>query len=331
MAVGQGWNSWVSFKEMAGAYSAADGGGARSGYARVTDGVQLVVDENFYIAPGFGGRNIRAKYPGRRMVDLTLPIETNYEGGWLYLLKHFFGLYAFTPNNPVATVNTHQFYDLATLPTGLYIELSAGDTPTNQVFLLEGCKVNTFEFGLDQDSLLSASFGIIARECKPGTARIASPTYPTDKHIKSVHYNPSYAVNLANLAGSTLATVQSFKITGNNDLQRRFNLGRYTAEPVAVDPLTIEVEIVADFEDLTHYNKFLAATTGGFQIDLTGDIITGATRNLCQFIAIGSSILESAPINLQGRGPITIPFKATIIGASTPVFSMKFYNQQATL
>ena len=330
MSVGQGWNSWVSFKENSGAYSAADPGGARSGYARVVDGVQLVVDENFYIAPGFGGINIRGKYPGRRMVDLTLPVETNYEGGWLYLLKHFFGGYAYTPNNPVATVNTHIFTDVPALPTGLFIELSAGDIPANQVFLISGCKVNTMELSLDQDSLLAASFGIIARDVTPGTARIAAPTYPTDKHIKSVHYNPSYAASLCTVAGSTIATLQSFKITGNNDLQRRFNLGRYTNEPVRQDPLTLEIEAVADFEDLTHYNKFLANTTGSFEIDLTGDIITGATRNLFQLLAT-SSLIEAAPVNLQSRGPITVPFKATIIGASSPVLNTKIYNQQATL
>ena len=329
MPVGQGWNSWVSFKEMAGLYSDADAGAARQGFARVTDGVQLVVDENFYIAPGYGGRNIRAKYPGRRVVDLTLPIETNYEGGWFYLLKHWFGTYLFTPNSPVATVNAHLYQTAAALPLGLYLELSAGNIPTNQVFGLPGCKVNTFEIGLDQDSLLSASFGIIARDCVPGQARVGAPVYPTDKHIKSVHYAPTYAATLASLVGSNIATLQSFKITGNNNLERRFNLGRYTNEPVANDPLSVEVECVADFEDLTHYNKFLAATTGGFSIVLTGDIITGATRNFAQFLAT-TSIITEAPINLQSRGPITVPLKAQMIG-STPEFQALFYNQQATL
>lgn len=329
MTVGQGFNSWVSVKEMAGAYSLADPGGARQGYARVTDGVSLVVDNNYYIAPGYGGRNIRAKYPGRRMVDLTLPIETNYEGGWLYFLKHFLGSYGFTPNSPVATVNAHLFSDTLTLPTGLYLELSAGDIPTNQVFGLAGCKVNTFEIGLDQDSLLSASFGIIARECTPGQARIAGPTYPTDKHIKSVHYAPTYTPTLATLVGSNIATLQSFKITGNNDLQRRFNLGIYTNEPVPSEPLVIEFEMVADFEDLAHYNKFMASTTGGFSITLTGDIITGATRNMILFSS-STSLITAAPINLQSRGPITIPFTACAIG-TVPVFSVLMYNQQATL
>lgn len=326
MAVGQGWNSWGSVKEIATWGTVV--GGARQGYFRTVDGINVDPNDNLFEAPGNGDRSVRALYPGRRVLTPTIPLETNFEGGWLYFLKHLLGGYSFTVNTPVAGVNLHAFSCAANLPLGLDVELSLGDIPTNQVNLLASLKVNTGEFSLSQDSLLAAQFGCLCRDFVPGTARIAGPTFPADKHIKSVHYNPSYAASLATLAGSNIATLQSFRITFDNKIEGRYNLGRYTAEPVPSKKREITIECVADFEDLTLMNKFLNNTTGGCTITLTGDIITGATRQSIVFTA-PTSVLTGAPLSVPNEGPITVPFKARAIGASE--FSVAIFNAQATL
>jgi hypothetical protein len=320
-----GWNSYVSFKEES-TYG-TDPGGARSGYARiVTDGAQ--VNENFYQAPGMGTRAVRGLYAGMREIDVPLEIETGYEGGWLYLLKHALGGYAFTVNTPVPSANRHTFSAADTLPTGLSIEISKGDIPANKVFLYTGCKVNTLELLIEQDSLMRCNVGLIAREEAPNTTEAAaSPTYPTLRPIKNTHYTS------LTLIGSSVATVTRARIYIDNKLERYYNLGRYTSEPESSEAQEITFEAEARFENLTHYTKFLAGTEGSvdFLMSSVGEAvyITGTTPYRMQLSGATTHMTGDTP-KITGAGVIVAPIKGQIIGTN-PTCAFVVDNGQATL
>lgn len=323
-----GYNSWVSLLNES-TYG-TDPGGARAGYARiVSDGAQ--VNDNPYQAKGMGTRSVRGLYKGRREIDVPLEIETGYEGVvFLQLMRHALGGYGFAGSTPVAGTNTHTLTAADTLPLGFSMEISKGDIPANDVFLYTGCKVNTMELRMDQDSLMTANFGIIARNEAPDTARIGAPSYPTLRPIKSIHYAS------LSVAGSAVAVISNLRIFVDNKLDRFYNLGRFTSEPLPSVPQELIIECEARFDDLTHYNKFLAGTEGSASIVISSATnetppvyITGTTPYSFTVTATTSHLIGDTP-KVTGPGVLTVPIRAQFIGAN-PTASFIIINNQATL
>ena len=308
MAVGQGWKSWASLKKEV-TYG-TDPGGARDGYFRIVPPDSISVDKSYYQSPGAGTLVVRGLHEGVFVCGGDIQAEGNFEGGHLHLLRAGLGGYTFTGSNPVAGMSQHQF-DASTGEFFYSLELSRGDIPANDIFLYTGTMVDVMEFGLQQDQLLGVKATVICRDETPDLARVAAPTYPAELPVKNVYYNPTYATQLAIAVGSNITTLQQGTIRVSNRLERRPNLGKFTAQPIRSNQRECVAELSADFEDLTHYNKFLAETEGAFSLKLTGPIATGASRFDILFASTTSHMTGGTPpIENMGllRAPINLQF-----------------------
>src|SRR6186713_93742 len=104
MAAGQGFKSWASLKKEA-AYG-TDPGGSRDGYLRLIR-ESLTVDKSFYQSPGLGTRIVRGLHEGTYICGGDFEVETNWEGGWLHLMRQGMGGYTFTPTTGPAGATTN--------------------------------------------------------------------------------------------------------------------------------------------------------------------------------------------------------------------------------
>lgn len=316
----QAYKSWISFKEEA-TYD-TDPGGARDGYARViTDG--LTAEENPQDYPGLGSRDVRGIYHGHKIVGGDVEPLVTFEGGWLYLLKHAFGDYTFTADDQTTGANKHEFEMLDDLPTGLAIESCKADVPTGDAFLYTGCKVNNLALSLDAEGLLRCVASIIGATETPDGAIIASPTYPADKIVKF-----SYTSNLT-VAGSSI-DVKNFSLAVNNGLERRFLLSRTTKEPLPNAKRILTGSAVAEFEDLTHYNKYKAETEGAFTVVLTSTEMAAGTEPFKITLYSAASHLIGGTPTIQGDGVVELPLSWRMIGTSDSL-KATIINTQATL
>lgn len=318
--VAQGYKSWVSFKEEV-AYG-TDPGGARDGFARiVTEG--LKTDENPFALPGLGGRYVRKLLHGHREVGGDLPVETNFEGGWFYILKHGLGGYAFAVDTPVASANTHTFTPADALPIGLSLEVSKGDIPASDIFLYTGVKVDSFTLAVEAENVMMCTASLICRDEAPGTTRIGAPTFPTDIPTKW-HFQGSVT-----LVGSVVAGLKAFTLQVNNNLERRYNLARLTEEPLPGDDREVTGTATMEYRDNTHLDKYMAETEGAATFVLTSDeIVTGATAYSMSISVTTSHLTAGTPV-VTGKGIVELPLEYQCIGSSE--VSIAFVNGQTTL
>lgn len=335
--VAQGFKAWGSLhKESDADYgdpTNALAGVARHGYFRVVPPESLDLDKSYYESPGTGTRICRGVHEGVHVWGGNVQPETNFEGGWMHFLRGWFGLYAFTANtdtdgSPQVGINRHAFQTQESLDFSYIMELSRGDIPAGQVFRYKGVMMDTMELTVQQDALLGADFGVIC-QVEDGAARVAAPTYPAEYPIKNVYYNPSYAANVAVALGSNVATLQRATIRGENKLERRPNLGILTAKPIPGDSRMITAELLADFEDRTHYDKFKNETEGNFALSLSGPIVAGASRQKVVMTATTAHGIGGTPA-IESKGLLRIPIKMRFI-KTDPEFKIVIGNAQATL
>jgi len=320
MPVGRGYLSYLSAEEEI-AYGVDPAGGNEIHARIVTDGVSL--EENFSEAPGLGTRAQRGgMIHGQREVGGDVVLEGNYEGGWMLLLKHAMGNYAYAVDTPVAGANRHTFSLAETLPAGLTIELSKGDVDTGEVFLYTGCKVDTFGMSLTTEGVLTFTAGLIARNEAPGqTAKDSTPDYPGELPIKW-HYMTTMLVAANDLSSK----LRAFDVTINNNLERRYNMDRFTAEPVpgAMREITGNVTVEFDSDAVAaggSYDDLLNAVTGVLSLVMSSGTlyITGTTPYKFTIGGVTASQITSGSPQVQGPGVMTVQHGFHVLGTDMTV------------
>lgn len=315
MPPGQGGDSWVSFAEEV-TYGTAAGTGEI--YARLrSETMDANVSTKEY--PGLGG-TVRKAYDGNMIVGGNIEPEIHF-GGHGLLLKHAMGGYSFAADTPVAGANTHTFTYSPTLPTGLTVEDSKGDIPSDQVFLYEGGKIAQLNLQWDSEEWLRHIFTFIAQKETPATARSGAPSYPSD-HPMLWHF-----LGTVTLVADTI-DVKRGNFMIDNNLVRRFLSSKLTKEPIRAGKAKYTGQVVGEFENLTHYNKYKAGTEGALGMTYTSDeMITGVTPYSLSIVVAASRLVGETP-KVSGDGPMELPLKFWSLGTS-PV-SITLVNADTT-
>lgn len=179
-------------------------------------------------------------------VDLELTNKT-----LATLLHHCFGGVATTGTGPY----THTFTPATLLGLSFTAQSGRPDiSGTVQPFTYAGCKVNTWEIAAQLDQYANMTVDIVAMTEATGTA-LATASYTSGRAPFT------FVQGTVTQAGSTASAVKSFSLKGDNKLDRRFRVGSASSkEPLPTGIREYTGTIVADFESLTAYNRFVNGT-----------------------------------------------------------------------
>src|SRR5678815_4315087 len=141
----------------------------------------------------------------------------------------------------------HAFSLKDDLPVGgLSLEECMAGIPTSaKVMRYTSVKVNKLELALEQGGVLKCTADLIALDENTNGGTGWTPvdaTYPvfgTFRPVKFFHQTGPTDSQQIKVAGSTLSgatgSIRNWKLTIDNKLERRFNLSRFTAEPMPND------------------------------------------------------------------------------------------------
>lgn len=208
------------------------------------------------------------------------------------LLKHVFGGVDTTGTGPY--VHTYTPADL----TGEALTVQVGrpaSSGTVHAFTYAGCKVASWSLSAAVGEIATFEFSLIGMTETTATA-LASASYDTG-------WEP-YVFTEASLsvAGSAVATVKELSLEGDNAIETRVRLGAATSkEPLEIGLRTYEGSVTTDFDDLTHYNLFVAGTetalvatftnSEGDEIEITCNVqFTGETPEVGGFDLLEQSL-----------------------------------------
>ena len=272
------------------------------------------------------GVSPRKTLMANKVVGGDIVMDMLYEGLGKFI-KHGMGGYSFAANTPVASANTHTFTLADTLPIGLSIEINKGNIPSGDVFLYQGCKVNTLEFLFQPEEIMQLTAGIIAQTETADGAASGTPTYPTDLPVKWHHSGT------LTLAGAGTLDFESLKILVENNLRRRFLMYNTTRQLDREGRRMVTGEAVVEFEDLTHYNKYVGGTTGVLQLICTSDVLVVGSTYHSMTITMPKIQLTGASPVVEGEGPIrvTYPFMGLHDGSTTDALTITIVNDETTL
>lgn len=133
-------------------------------------------------------------------------------------------------------------------------------TGADQAHTFHGCKVLTLALSVDKEGLLVAELGLDAEDMDTSTG-LATASYPADFHTFS-WVGASFLIDGA----ATAANFETFKVMVDNKLntgKRSMRSSALKKEPTPADRAALTWEGKIDWDDLTHQNKYRAATAAG--------------------------------------------------------------------
>lgn len=197
------------------------------------------------------GRVVTSSWkPGKQTISGSVEMEL-WNADIASLLRHCFGSVSTTGSNP--------YYHTFTpgVLTGLSMTMQAGKPDvggTVRPFTWAGCKVSKWELKATAGELAMMSLDVVGMTETTGTA-LASASY--DSALAPF----TFANALLSIGGSQVDTVKSVSLTGDSNLTDRFRLGSATSiEYLENGFRDYSGTLTADFEDLTHYNRFINGT-----------------------------------------------------------------------
>jgi hypothetical protein len=305
---GEGYDSWVSFKEES-TYG-TDPGGARDFYLRlVTESMKKAMNPQQY--PGMNGPGVRGHFTGNIIVNGEVAVEFHYEGAGK-LLKWAFGGYAYAVDTPEAGANQHTFsFDNDSTIDSFSMEISKGDIPSGDVHLYTGCIINSITLSWANQELVGLSINVIAQNETVDGAAVGSPTY-ADDHPVLWHFTGQLTV-----VGSGSQDMKDGSITiAHNMTEDRFLMGQTIAQPVRGSHRLVTGQATLEFADLTLYNKYVGGTKGSFALAFTStELITGATYYSLTLAGTDSLLTAAEPV-VNSPGPIDLPINFQLRSAT---------------
>lgn len=302
MALGIGAKASLTLKEETAWGTFITSPTARDVHARIiTD--ETDAKKNTFESPALGSRTVSQMYDGETEVDQPIEIEVGYEGVLPWALKHTLGGYDFLAGPPI----THTFSPKQDLPPGMSGEIGVGGIPTDtSVVRYPGIKFSKMELALEQGKILSCKLSLIPKD-EDANLDAASPYGYTQLEafappaLKPIKFWYQGAWGQLIIAGITITKCRSWKLTIDNDLQRRYNLSQTTDEPYPGSKRKVLFEAVVEFADWALYRKFKKATDGALFITLPSgpgsalndQSITGTTPYQLQVVATNLRLTSS--------------------------------------
>lgn len=261
--------------------------------------------------------------------SVEIPIMSKDFGWWL---KHLTGAVAtagptdsgYTHTGTVGTLKGDSFSAQFNRPFH--------DSGSNQPFSYEGGKVASWEIscGVDQEAKLSADLDF--ENVATGTA-LASASYPAGLELLSW----AHAESLLTIAGTTVP-VTEFTVGCDNGLKLDRHYVRGSAlkkEPVADKYREITWSLTADFDSLTQYNRFKAATNAGqyaeIVVALKAPTLIGATTYPGLTITIPAARFDEIDVDNSSTDPNmqTLSGVARYDGTNSPI-TLAYVTTQST-
>lgn len=196
----------------------------------------------------------------RRVIRKTKPGAQSIAGGVSMELH----------NLPLATLLTHMFGGVVTTGSGPYTHTATpgtltGKSMTVQIgrpattdtvhpFTYAGCKIKSWTVGCALDEIATLDLDLIGMSETTGTA-LATASY-------SSSWDPfTFIEGSVSIGGSSVASVKSAELTGDNMVDTRFRFGSATSkQPLEAGLRDYTGTIVSDFDALTHYALYTANT-----------------------------------------------------------------------
>lgn len=194
---------------------------------------------------------LRLTKPGSKMVEGGISMELPNEDIAVFM-KHMFGGVATTGAGPF--VHTYTPADL----TGDSLTVQVGrpaSTGTVHPFTYAGCKVNEWTISANIDEIATLDASIIGMTEVVTTPALATASYASN-------WEPFVFTEASiTIGGSSVGTVRSASLTGNNAVERRLRFGAATSlQPLEIGLRSYTGTVTTDFDALTHYALFTAGT-----------------------------------------------------------------------
>ena len=313
MAVGQGYDSYVSFiKEDD---SGVDPGTARDFYLRlISESMQTTFSPQPF--PGMAGPGTRKYFLGNLVVNGDVAIEFHYaQCPELIMYALGVGGYTFSASTPEPGAETHIMTDSADQQLESFsMEISRGDTPTGKVFLFTGCVIDQLTLEWSNEALIGLSISVIAQAEAVDVAAELPVVYPDPDVPVLWHDAAAFTV-----LGSVATQVKDGSLTINNNMTAdRFNMTNQLQNPLRAGNRSIEGALTMEFEDFTHYTKAIDGTRGTFDVTFTSDTDIGATSTPYSLRLQASATLSSGmSMSVSDPGPIDLPVTFFVEGTDT--------------
>ncbi|PWK81732.1 hypothetical protein C8D88_116144 [Lentzea atacamensis] len=242
--------------------------------------------------------------------DVTFELANKSFG---LLFKHMFGGVATAqPDSGGApTVYKHTFTPGA-YPTSMTAQVGRTDTGgTTRAFTYHGCRVESWELGCSVDEIASLKVSLNGEDEDTSTA-LATVSYPASLSLLTF-------VNGTLTIGGSTASVMSASVAGQNGLATdRYFLGStLRKQQLEMGMRTYSGTFEAEFESLTHYNRFVNGTEAEIVLNFQGGVISGAFNYEAKITA--NVRFDGETPNVTGPEIVgqTLPFKVVDNGTTS--------------
>lgn len=272
--------------------------------------------------------------------DVELEVATLGMG---MLIKHALGS-AITNTTLVSGTAYKQVHvpgDFRTLGLTVQVGRPEPGTGTVRAFTYAGCKVNSWEFSLEDNAIPKLTLSMDGRSESTATA-LATASYLAGANVFDFSQatlklggTPSTAAGETTIAsGVAVATViRSISVSGEAGKEtERFGLGNagLKSEQLENDTPTVTGSLAAEFSKTELYDVFQANTTTSLQLDLVGAAI-GATFYTFSIILPAVKLKTAAP---SLAGPDIVQMSTDFEAYSNevdPVIQIKIISTEATI
>lgn len=244
--------------------------------------------------------------------DLTFDARTESLGVWL---KHALGGVATAGSGPY----THTFTPGDLFGKGLTVQVGRPDAGgTVRPFEYAGCKVNSFSLECSVDEIASVGVSLIGQDEDTGQS-LATASYTADDTLFT------FVHGALTVAGASVP-VESFSLSIENNLQAaRHRVGSAVTTEQRQEALrAVTLSAVADFTDLTVYNRFVSGAEAAVVLSLTSGSDSLTVTMNCRTDGGTPTVggVEEIPLNLEmmavGTSDAAAITAVLVNNASTP-------------
>lgn len=222
-------------------------------------------------------------------------------------------------DNVIVTVFDSTYKLTDDLPTGITF---AVDRDTS-AFIVEGGKIDSLSLSNDVGGWMMGTIGIVGEDMTNGA--VTAATLPTSPLV-------TFAQGAISHGSAIPVTSWSFTLSNNLKTDRRFIGSRLISEPKRSGKIEVTGTMTAEFDSVSEYDDFRAATEREITMTYTGgDIKTGFTYTMT--ITFPITILTSGNPTISDEGAIMIelPFKAYATDSSTREFNIVLRNAKSLI
>lgn len=261
--------------------------------------------------------------PGKKSVggDVTFELANKSFG---FLAKHALGGIATAqpdaPGNPTVYKHTATPGDLPVSLTGQVGRTDVGGT--TRPFTYHGLRVASWELACAVDDIATLKCSFLGEDEDTGTA-LASASYPAALSLLT------FVNGTLTIAGSP-ADVKAATISGNNGLaDDRYFLGsQLRKQPLEASMREYSGKFDAEFESLTHYNRFVTGTEAEIVLLFAGATISTTYKYEAKITAHVRFDGETPTVSGPGIIPQALPYK--VVDDTTLSIKLEYQTTDST-